>query len=77
MSTYLNIVQIILGAVLIAVILLQSRGAGAGSVFGGQSTSIYRTRRGVERTLFIITIVLSVLFFIIAIVNAVVVGTTG
>ena len=56
---------------------MRSRGAGAGSVFGGQSTSIYRTRRGVERTLFIITIVLSVLFFIIAIVNAVVVGTTG
>lgn len=77
MGTYLNIVQIILGAALIVIILLQTRSSGVGSVFGGAATSIYRTRRGVERTLFIVTIVLSVLFFIIAIVNALVTEIPG
>ena len=77
MSTYLNIAQITLGAALVAIILLQTRSSGMGSVFGGSQTSIYRTRRGVERTLFIVTIVLSVFFFIIAIINAVVTGTAG
>jgi preprotein translocase subunit SecG len=77
MGTYLNIAQIILGVALIAVILLQTRSSSLGSVFGGQETSIHRTRRGVERTLFTITIVLSVFFFVIAIINAIVAGTTG
>jgi len=75
MAVYLNIVQIILGIALIAIILLQTRSSSAGAVFGGGDTSIYRTRRGVERTLFIVTIILSVVFFIIAILNALVAGT--
>lgn len=73
MSTYLYIAQIILGIALTAVILLEVRTSGLGSVFGGE-TSIYRTRRGIEKTLLIVTIILSVLFFIVAIVNAVIVG---
>lgn len=77
MTTYLNIAQIILGAALTAIILLETRSSGLGAVFGSPETSIYRTRRGVERTLFIVTIVLSALFFIIAIINALVTGTTG
>ncbi len=74
MSTYLYIVQIILGIALTVVILMDVRASGMGAIFGSGETSIYRTRRGVERTLFIITIILSVLFFIIAIINAVVTG---
>jgi preprotein translocase subunit SecG len=77
MSTYLNIVQIILGVALTAIILLQTRTSSMGSAFGGSESSIYRTRRGVERTLFIVTIGLSVLFFIIAVANALVAGTAG
>ena len=77
MDTYLNIAQIILGVALTVVILLQTRSSGVGSVFGGSTSAIYHTRRGVERTLFIVTIVLSILFFIIAIINAVVAGTPG
>lgn len=77
MATYLNIVQIILGAALTAIILLQTRTSSLGSVFGGSDTSIHRTRRGVERTLFIITIALSVIFFLLAIVNALVTSPTG
>ena len=70
MSTYLSIVQVIVSAALIIIILIQARSGGLGGVFGGSGGSIHRTRRGPERTLFILTIVLSVVFFIISLVNA-------
>jgi preprotein translocase subunit SecG len=53
------IVQMVLAIVLIAVILLQTRGSGF-SAFGSADSSIYRTRRGFERTLFQFTIVIAV-----------------
>lgn len=56
-----TIIQIISAVLLIAAILMQQRGTGLGSAFGGGS-EIYRTKRGVEKILFISTIVLSVLF---------------
>jgi preprotein translocase subunit SecG len=52
---------------LIAAILLQSRGAGLGATFGGES-SVYRSRRGVEKTLFQFTIVLAALFVVVCMV---------
>jgi preprotein translocase subunit SecG len=52
---------------LIAAILLQSRGAGLGATFGGES-SVYRSRRGVEKTLFQFTIVLALLFVAVSMV---------
>ena len=67
MQTYLNLAEVILATVLIIVILIQVRGAGAGVFGSGQST--YRTRRGVERTLFQFTILLGVLFVLLAIVS--------
>ncbi|MGE5619795.1 MAG: preprotein translocase subunit SecG [Sphingomonadaceae bacterium] len=68
MQTYLNLVQILLSIVLILVVLLQAKGSGIGGAFGTE-TSAYRSRRGVERTLFNFTIVLSVLFVLISIVS--------
>ena len=61
METYLNVVQIIVSVILIGVVLLQARGSGFSATFSSD-TSIYRTRRGVERTLFNVTIGLAVLF---------------
>ena len=61
----LQIVQIIIAALLMLAILLQNRGAGLSGVFGGTG-NIYRTKRGVEKKLFIATIVLAVLFFSIS-----------
>ena len=58
-----------LAVVLIGAILLQTRGSGF-SAFGSSDSSIYRTRRGFERTLFQFTIVLSVAFFVIALINS-------
>lgn len=68
MSTYLQIAQILVAAVLTIAILLQVKGGGLGGVFGAEG-SVYRTRRGIEKTLFQLTIVLSILFVVISIAN--------
>lgn len=68
MQTPLNIVQIVLSVALILVILFQVRGGGLGGIFG-QADTVFRTRRGIEKTLFQLTIVLIVIFIIIAIVS--------
>jgi len=67
-QTYLNIAQIVLSVALILVILLQVRGGGLGGIFG-QPDTVYRTKRGVEKTLFQLTIALVVLFIIVSIVT--------
>jgi preprotein translocase subunit SecG len=64
--SYLNIAQIIVSVALIVFALLQVRGGGLGGIFG-QPDSVYRTRRGVEKTLFRSTIVLAALFVILSI----------
>ena len=68
MQTYLNVAQIVLSVALILAILLQVRGGGLGGIFG-QADTVFRTRRGVEKTLFQLTIVLVVLFIIVSIVT--------
>lgn len=67
MTTALYIVQIILSVAIIALVLLQVKGAGLGSIFGGDG-GVYRTRRGVEKTIFNATIGLVIFFFILALV---------
>jgi protein translocase SecG subunit len=74
MRLYLNIVQIILGIVLTALILFEVRGSGRGGVFGGVHTGLIRKRRGAELLLFQLTIGTSILFFLVAIINVLVVG---
>jgi preprotein translocase subunit SecG len=64
-------VQIILCIAVIIFILLQARGAGLGSAFGGTSAgSVFKTRRGVERLIFNLTIVFVVLFALVSIISA-------
>jgi preprotein translocase subunit SecG len=58
---YLNVGQILISVVLIVVILLQAKGSGFGAGLGG-TTSSFRTRRGLEKTLFQATIVLTIVF---------------
>jgi preprotein translocase subunit SecG len=74
MEAYLNVVQIIVSVALTAVILLQTRGGGMGGMFGGTETAVYKTRRGVERTIFNITIGLAIAFFVITILNVIITG---
>ena len=66
MQTYLNIAQIVLSIALIVVVLFQVRGGGLGGIFGQQS-GVYRTRRGVEKILFQLTIVFVIIFLVISV----------
>ena len=66
MQQVISFVQILLSVLLVGAILLQQRGASLGSSFGGSGSS-YGSRRGLEKTLFIATIMLGVLFFATAI----------
>ena len=68
MQTYFNVAQIVLSIALVLAILVQVRGGGLGGIFG-QPDSVYRTRRGVEKTLFQLTIVLAVLFIAVSLVT--------
>ena len=66
LTEYLNIAEILISIALIAIILLQVKGEGVG---GLQSGSFVRTRRGLEKTLFQLTIVLVVLFLVVSAVS--------
>jgi protein translocase, SecG subunit len=69
------VVQIILSVAVIVFILLQARGAGLGSAFGGSSAgSVFKTRRGVERLIFNATIVFIVLFALLSVLAAAIAG---
>ncbi len=70
MVVALQIIQIIISITIVALVLLQAKGAGLGGIFGGDG-GIYRTRRGVEKTLYQATIGLSLFFFFISLVSVV------
>ncbi|PWB38900.1 MAG: preprotein translocase subunit SecG [Parcubacteria group bacterium] len=68
MKNTLYIIQIVISILLIISILLQQKGSGLGSAFGGDS-AVYRTKRGAEKTIFRLTIILCVLFLATALAN--------
>jgi preprotein translocase subunit SecG len=67
MENLLDIALIITSVALVASILLQSKEAGLGGIGGAEVTNTFSTRRGLEKTLFRVTVVLSLLFFSLAI----------
>lgn len=62
---WIKIVQIIVAVLLMVAILMQNRGAGLGGVFGG-SGGVYLTKRGVEKKLFMATIILAAIFILLS-----------
>lgn len=68
---YLDLAQIVVSIALVLAIVLQSKSAGLGGLTGGDTGGVFRARRGVEKTLFNLTIGLSVTFFIIALANVI------
>ncbi|MBI2860875.1 MAG: preprotein translocase subunit SecG [Chloroflexi bacterium] len=68
MQTYLNVAQVIVAIALILIILLQVRGGGLGGIFG-QADTVYRTKRGLEKTMFQFTIILAIVFITLSIVT--------
>jgi preprotein translocase subunit SecG len=69
LSSYFLVAQILVSIALIATVLFQLRGGGIGGIFG-QADSVYRTRRGIESTLFKLTIILVVLLIVFAVLIA-------
>lgn len=75
MTLYFSIALVVVSLALVAVIVLQSRGAGLGGLTGGEYGGAgYHVRRGLERVLFNVTIGLSVVFFALALLSAVLGG---
>lgn len=68
MTNILNISQIVIAVLLVISVLLQNRGTSLGGVFGGEG-NVYRSRRGAEKFLYNSTIVLGVVFVVLAILN--------
>jgi preprotein translocase subunit SecG len=72
LGPFLNLIQIVISVTLIVLIIMQTKGSGLGGLFGGSDSTIYTTRRGVEKTLFNTTIGLAIAFFLVAILNVIV-----
>lgn len=70
-SGYFDIALIITSIALIVSVILQNKGVGLGSLAGGDSDTVFTARRGIEKTLFYITIGLSALFFILTLVTVI------
>lgn len=68
MQKYFQIGQVIISVLLIAAILLQGRGVGLGAAFGGGG-DFYRTKRGLEKTIFIVTVILAIFFLTLGVIN--------
>ncbi|HNW15025.1 MAG TPA: preprotein translocase subunit SecG [Anaerolineaceae bacterium] len=69
MGNYLDIALIIISIALVAAVILQNKGVGLGGLSGNDSGSVFSARRGIEKTLFYVTIGLAVVFFILTIVT--------
>ena len=69
MGNVVDISLVIVSVALILSVILQSKGAGLGGLTGADTGGIFTARRGVEKTLFYVTIILSVVFFILAILS--------
>lgn len=67
MVRFLDIALIITAVALILSVILQSKGAGLGNLTGSDISTVFTARRGIERVLFWVTIVLSIVFFALAI----------
>lgn len=68
MATYFYVAQIVLAVALVLIILLQVRGGGLGGIFG-QADTVYRTKRGLEKTLFQFTVTLAIIFVLISMIS--------
>ena len=68
----LNVAIIIVSIALIASVLVQSKGVGLGGLTGGGSGGVYTQRRGIEKVMFYITIALSVVFLLLALISVII-----
>jgi len=72
LGTYFQIALIITSLALIISIVLQNKGVGLGGLTGQDAGSVFSARRGIEKTLFLITVVLAIIFIILVMVTIIV-----
>jgi preprotein translocase subunit SecG len=66
LTTTLNIAQILISITLVTLLVLQAKGSGFGASLGSNSSSVFKTKRGVEKTLFQLTVTLVIIFLLIS-----------
>ncbi len=71
MLTFFLIAEIVLGIALVILVIMQSKGTGLGSTFGGDM-GFYGTKRGAEKMLFVLTIIVATLFLLSALVGVII-----
>lgn len=71
-ESILSVIQLIVAVAMMCTILLQQKGSGLGAAFGGAGGAAYSTRRGVDKILYQTTIVLAVIFFLVALVTIII-----
>lgn len=71
MKTALLIVQIVVSVLLILIILMQAKGSGISTVFGGQG-GFYRSKRGVEKLFVVFTVILAAVFLVLSVVQVII-----
>ena len=71
MKTILLVIQIVISTLLVLIILVQSKGSGLGTVFGGQG-GFYRSKRGIEKLFVAATVILAFLFLVLSIIQVVI-----
>ena len=74
METYLYLAQIVMAVAIIILVLLQAKDAGMSNIFGGNDMGVYKTRRGVEKTLFNATVGLGIAFLLLALISVIIAG---
>jgi len=70
-QSYFDIALIIISIALIASVILQNKGVGLGGLTGNDSGGVFSARRGIEKTLFLITIGLAVAFFVVTLLTVI------
>lgn len=74
MKTYLYLAQIVAAIALIVLVVLQAKDVGLSGMFGGADMGVYKTRRGVEKTMFYATIGLGIVFLLLALLTVIIAG---
>jgi preprotein translocase subunit SecG len=73
-APYLSVIEIILAVAMVILVVMQNKGSDLGGFLGGDSSTTYRTKRGVEATLHRITIYTAAVFFVVTLLTFVALG---
>jgi preprotein translocase subunit SecG len=76
-APYFSVAEIVIGVALVVLVLLQTKGSDLGGFMGGDTSTGYRTKRGMDATMHNVTIGFSIAFFVCTILTFVSLGQAG